>query len=406
MELKSKNSLLLLKKNCILTVFFINVNIVLFTCLKKNNAFVMLQTQEGSMVVSQEPQLKSRDQLWCSGCAGQGHLEHECNYYNREYPPSNPCIISYEDVLNQGGPNRTLNTTPSPPPPPVWNIQHQNNFYQNMSSFHSFPSTSQNIPYPGPIFIPPLMSQIIDPSQLFPVPAIFSQNQMMVPNININSNPTFLPVTTKVLNPFSVLVKQGEDTTKHRVLNDMMINYVNNGNNINCAGCYDSDNGKVIHPHMVKQGINELLKNNQRRIKQIIMSMPSHGVKQFLVKELDELENVVSQSDPNYLKKMLTKYDRTSQSKRVLSCDVVKEKCFWNRILNMFIFGVHQFMDGKLHVNFIKKFISEPKQNKLDNHKRKSLLNAYNYIFDGDRHVNVNYHRIIQQLIEKYNREN
>lgn len=353
-------------------------------------------------MISQEPQLKPRDQLWCSGCASQGHLEHECNYYNREYPPTNPCVSSYEDVLNQEDTSRFSNTIPTPPPPPVWNVRNQNNLYNNMSSFPSFPSTSQGIPYNTPIFIPPLMSQIIDPNQIFPVPALLGQNRMMIPNCTISSNPSLPPMLTKVLNPFSVLVKQGEDAAKHRILNKMMVDYINEVNDINYVGCYESNKSKVIHPHMVKQEANELLKINQRRIKQIIMSMPSRGVRQFLTKELADLENVVSQSDPKYLRKKLFKYEKISQSKRVLHCDVVKEKCFWYRILNMYIFGVHHFRDGKIHINYIKAYVSEPKQNKLDNHKRKSLLNAYNYIFGGDRHVNVNYYKIIQQLIEKY----
>ncbi|XP_018561668.1 uncharacterized protein LOC108903837 [Anoplophora glabripennis] len=361
-----------------------------------------LTTQEGPIVVSQEPQLKPKDQLWCSGCAKQGHLEHECNYYNREYPPSNPRIISYEDVLHQAGRNRLRNTTPSPPPQPILNIQEQHHFYRNVPAFSGVPSTSHTIPYSTPVFIPPLMHQIPYLNSIFPVPAPIGQIQTVVPAGDINCNPS----STKVLNPFSVLVRQDRDSPKNVVLDQMMSAYMNNGTNINFVGSYESESGRVIHPHMIKHGADELLRNDQRRVRQIIMSTPPHVVKQFLSKELDQLENVVGKSDPKYLRKKLFKYDRLSQSKKVLDCGVVKEKCFWYRILNMYIFGVHQLKDGKAHIGFIRKYLSEPKQNKLDCHRRKSLLNAYNYVFDANRHLNVNYYRIIQQLIDKYNAEN
>ncbi|XP_057654277.1 uncharacterized protein LOC130892726 isoform X1 [Diorhabda carinulata] len=55
-------------------------------------------TDKGPMVTS--PELpKPRFQQWCSGCAKQGHLEHECNYFNRYYPPTTPFINNYEDNL-------------------------------------------------------------------------------------------------------------------------------------------------------------------------------------------------------------------------------------------------------------------------------------------------------------------
>ncbi|KAJ8982487.1 hypothetical protein NQ317_019271 [Molorchus minor] len=61
-----------------------------------------LTTEEGPIVVPQVSQQQPSHKQWCSGCAKQGHLEHECTYYNRVYPPSNPYIMSYEDVLYDG----------------------------------------------------------------------------------------------------------------------------------------------------------------------------------------------------------------------------------------------------------------------------------------------------------------
>nr|CAI5835945.1 unnamed protein product [Callosobruchus analis] len=58
-----------------------------------------MTTEPGPIKVPTGPQLKPRHDQWCSGCASQGHLEHECYYYGRQYPPSLPYIINYDNVL-------------------------------------------------------------------------------------------------------------------------------------------------------------------------------------------------------------------------------------------------------------------------------------------------------------------
>ncbi|CAG9855850.1 unnamed protein product [Phyllotreta striolata] len=57
------------------------------------------KTKIGPIVPSSET-VKSKEQLWCSGCAKQGHLEHECLRHIREFPPTTPFVMSYVDVLN------------------------------------------------------------------------------------------------------------------------------------------------------------------------------------------------------------------------------------------------------------------------------------------------------------------
>lgn len=333
-------------------------------------------------MVPRGPQLKPRNQLWCSGCAGQGHLEHECNYYNREYPATNPNVVSYEDVLSQAN----NNNRPPPPPPPVWEGPHSNNF----------PQMPPNVPqYGNPFYVPPLMSQIMN---FLPSPVVMQQ-QINVPNSNENYNPNydqnFAPAPTKVLNPFSVMANQSPEVGS--LLNQLMARYMHEN------ACGASKNKTFIQPRKIYHGTMEVLQQNQKRVRNTIMSMPSHFVRDFLAKEIADLENVVSHSDPKYLKKKLFKYDKISASKRLLQWDVVKERCFWYRILNMFIFGVHQFKDGRVHMDFLRKFVSGSAHDKLDVHKRKALLNAYNYIFEGTRHNNVNYYKALQSLVQGYN---
>lgn len=52
--------------------------------------------------------IKEAKDLYCSGCAKQGHLEHTCDYYNRTHPPTTPVICEFKDVYNkESSPNKT-----------------------------------------------------------------------------------------------------------------------------------------------------------------------------------------------------------------------------------------------------------------------------------------------------------
>ncbi|CAH1971487.1 unnamed protein product [Acanthoscelides obtectus] len=73
-----------------------------------------ITTEPGPIKVTAGPQLKPRDQQWCSGCAAQGHLEHECYYYGRQYPPALPYIVNYDNVL---APDQVQNAASAPSTP-------------------------------------------------------------------------------------------------------------------------------------------------------------------------------------------------------------------------------------------------------------------------------------------------
>ncbi|KAJ8919778.1 hypothetical protein NQ315_006307 [Exocentrus adspersus] len=318
--------------------------------------------REGPLMVPEQAEITLLSQLWCSGCAGQGHLEHECNYYNRAYPPTTPYIMSYEDVY----PVPTFE-------PLVWDQQEQHSALEvippapTISDLYTAPCSS----------IPPLVPELMGPDCL------------LQEEINVN------PASTKVLNPFSALVRTHQNALSSNDLEQMMREYLMHVNNAHYM------TSTLIPPHLLNQSMNNFLKKDQRRIRGIIMSMPCHVVKRFLNKELADLENIVSQSDPKFLRGILFKYDNLSKSKRNLNYEVVLKKCFWYRVLNMFIFGVHHLKEGRVNIDYIRRYISESKQNKLDSSKRKSLLNAYNYVFEGGRHENVNYYKVIENLIKQ-----
>lgn len=66
------------------------------------------QTEEGPLVRPRGLPMKEVKDLYCSGCAKQGHLEYTCDYYNRTHPPSTPVICEFKDVYNkERRPNKT-----------------------------------------------------------------------------------------------------------------------------------------------------------------------------------------------------------------------------------------------------------------------------------------------------------
>ncbi|KAJ8931716.1 hypothetical protein NQ314_015334 [Rhamnusium bicolor] len=334
-----------------------------------------MDTEEGPIVVSEEAQLTSRDQFWCSGCGSRGHLEHECNYYDREFPPTTPFIVNYEDILYQHNPNRLAQDTATfPPPSTVTSEEHNAVSYPY---FENRPSTSQSTSMGNTHLSHSSHSSAVPPLMSLNIPAPLnspSAERTVVPsdrNLVIDM-PNSTPSSTKVLNPFSVFANRG--------MNNAL---------------------KKQNIHSQRLYTNKLCKNDERKNRHIIMSMSCNVVRQFLKKSIEELDTVATKYDPRLLRKKLYKYANCALSKRPLTEELVREKCFWYRVFNMFIFGVHKFRDGNLHVNYLRKYLSESKQNKLDENKRKSLFSAYNYIFGRDCHVNVNYSKIIRQIIQR-----
>ncbi|KAG5868742.1 hypothetical protein JTB14_012078 [Gonioctena quinquepunctata] len=350
-----------------------------------------LTTDDGPIVVSRE-QIKPRDEQWCSGCARQGHLEHECKSYPREYPPTTPYIVNYEDnlclsesrlarylvsstitsegqtsneVVGQGSeslagplvlPNETQipNVFVNPPLPALLPLP----MISQVSAVNQF-LTPNHLQY---------LSQLPVLTQLQSLAAI--QNQMMVPN---PASANYAAETAnRVLNPCSVPASSGISSPIHF---DNRF-YLKNADKID-----------VMDPN---------------RVKHLILTMPFAVVNDFLVKEMEELERCDVQ--PRLLKSKLFKCDKPGQPRKPMPASWQREKLFWFRLINMFIFGKHRLGDGRLHVNYLKKYLANPKPDQLNEHKRRSLLSSYSYIFTYDKHRNVNYYKWINNLIQKYDR--
>lgn len=135
------------------------------------------------------------------------------------------------------------------------------------------------------------------------------------------------------------------------------------------------------------------------KIQDFIFKMPRDTVKQFLRSEIKELDTRMVNYNPKALRSKLFKYNRIPETVVEKS---QKDRKYWLRSLNMFIFGVHCLNNGKYHMNFLRKFLATnfDVQN-FNEAERRSLFTSYCYIFNSGKHPNVNYYKLMKLLIDR-----
>lgn len=305
--------------------------------------------------------MRPRNQQWCSGCAQQGHLEHECNdiYYHREFPPTRPDIVTYVDIQSDYGCTRNIPCISQIFKKPV----------SNYSLIHNIPSLLDinTNPY---LHTPDTMNSNIN-----------MQMSNLVNNFNIEYN-----------------VNSQHKTQLPELVHQM-------GTNFECIDMNPRDSDIILQNSIVlplsANSISNLSKFDMTKIRELFMSLPQTDVKSFVRKQVDELDTKIVNYDLKLLRNKLFKYDRISEN---VSEKLKKDRLFWFRILNMFIFGLNTLNDGKLHMRYIRNFIACRKLIDFDKSKRRSLFNSYAYIFGVDKHKNVSYYRLIKLLMDKSNR--
>lgn len=314
--------------------------------------------------------MRPRNQQWCSGCAQQGHLEHECNdtYYHREFPPTRPDIVVYSDILNENSNQSNVPNIPQIVPP------------------------SPTIPNDFPLYrIPSLLNNLvtINSGQLLPF------GRTITPN-TLNSN-IIIQVPNLVPNPYvqqnilsSALIQTMRSNFQHPNINPLSASIIEQMRNN-----FQNPSAEDIVPTSVDPS-----KFDMRKIQELFMSMPHATVKSFVRKQVEELDTKIMNYNPKLLRHKLFKYDRIHEN---MTEKTKKDRCFWFRVLNMFIFGIHNLNDGKLHIRFIRNFLASKKSQEFDESRRRSLFNSYSYIFGVDKHTNVSYYRLIKLLVDRCN---
>ncbi|CAH1179042.1 unnamed protein product [Phaedon cochleariae] len=327
-------------------------------------------------IVTTQGSILAREQQWCSGCAGQGHLEHECDYYNREYPPTTPFIVRYDDNLAHSDNRRRLEG-PSQFVAP--NAQTPDFLAPNVRNPNFLAPNVRN-----PNFLAP---NVREPE--FSAPNVRTP-EFLAPNVGLLTTPD-LPLLRA--NPYAMPLL----FLPHRVMQntvEMDPRFVVTIPNPRASS--RPNNFDFSHSHVV--GDTEIDLTDGTKIKHLIMSAQSNVVHEFIVKELNELDNKVANCDLKMLRKKLFKYDRMVID--IKQTKEIREKRFWFRIFNMAIFGVRGMFDGKMNYNMLKNFLGQTENTTMYTWKRKALFDAYSYIFGYDKRK-LNYYKVMQLMIQK-----
>ncbi|KAJ8931715.1 hypothetical protein NQ314_015333 [Rhamnusium bicolor] len=476
-----------------------------------------MQTKEGPLVVSRQPQIKPRNQLWCSGCARQGHMEHECNYF-RQYPPTKPSVVSYEDVLPQRCTNLHKNHVRSSTrcygsidiskypqqipsceqnsadnaPLDEKNISYDNSnpnlFPKNLTLSYTVPSPHSHVPLlsnavhqvpsladkvPSPTRTSQSNSQVRSQKDLISLQSV-SQDKC---DRDVPSNQSDILVDSRTALPQGKYISSEKITSQNDFQNESNTNgklsLVSQCVSQNIISTADNFQSPVIHPisttvpifppkslkqsvsiqdnrnqlplsnpydfterdydnfileansgllnhirsiqfgtgfmsdgiqveavsirsKIVEKTMGYIIREDQKRISDLIINEPASIVREFLRKEMRELVCWVSKRDPVFLQKQYFKYNKLSLIQEPLTTKTVSDKCFWFRVLNMYLFGIHGFEKGKENLRILRGFLGEFKQKGVC---RADVVKAHKYVFGVVKHSGVNYPKLIEKTI-------
>lgn len=312
-----------------------------------------------------EQVFRPRNQQWCSGCAQQGHLEHECNdtYYHREFPPTRPDIITYIDILNEDNIPRDISYIPETIPKPA---------RPNDMALFSFPVMNNLLTIntnPLPSFGRTVAPNTLNSNIIIQVPNTCVQQNVLTPNLIDQMRSNF--------------GNQNVNNANSNLIQGMSHNFQKPVLPFDRTTCNSTDPSKF----------------DMKKIQELFMKMPHATVRNFVRKQIEELDTQIVNYNPKVLRHKLFKYDRSE----IYNEKIKRDRCYWFRVLNMFIFGIHNLNDGKLHIKFIRNFLANQRANEFDETNRRSLFNSYSYIFGVDKHTNISYYRLIKLLVDRCN---
>ncbi|XP_063910404.1 uncharacterized protein LOC135127740 isoform X2 [Zophobas morio] len=296
-----------------------------------------LTTSEGPLIKQTGPSLKEKNQLWCSGCARSGHLEHSCRFYKSIYPPTDVDIKSYEDIYKE----ETKQQKPLRFSPPS-NHHMNNQVYQPRPAFRgNYAQTSHNYNQVNPQFIKPFMD------------GIFVANQQ-----------NFFP-------PEPPNLLQYPPNHNHVVFNNVLPTFISFDSQVPAPSAYEPV------PELKSGSRYFKTKRNGKVANSMFFNSTAIQLQQFVSEELRRLTKV------GVMSHKLVQEVR----KRRIPDDY--------EMLNMLLFGVFNLKEGKGHLEKLKQF-SWTKKSRVDNGTRRRLLVSYCYIFGRDCHPDVDYNELLR----------
>lgn len=293
--------------------------------------------------------MKSSDELWCCGCAQQGHLEHNCMYSNRQYPPTIPYIQSFEDVYGS-----CAEKAPTDP-----KVGHN----------------ERNI--------------ILGDGQA---------GQTCNISIQITNSPILVPNPVNAyssINQQNFRGQQEQDFTQ-----DVFEGFLFDSNLDNLAQSQPQDHQEQYEPNAkILRKLKRYSLVDQQGARLFEMH-PGHVVQSFIMNELKKLHHL-SEMSSRGVKKFCQTYRSISNKKPPYSAGVMRKQGEVYQKANMLVFGVHLFGLGKRHMENLNNFVFCKTTPYLTKEKCLSLYEAYFYIFAKQKQKCINYTKLLRIILSK-----
>lgn len=317
------------------------------------------------MVTYDGPELKDKSQLWCSGCAQAGHLEHDCRFYKSIYPPSDPFIKSYDDIYQEKTKTQSDRT----------NKDLRNNLPLNQTINYNMNNSKRTCVFQE-----------------------FDQRNMMGYNFNQNNfghlnqqfgnimDGVFMANQQNFFQQGSIPVFNQFPQNNQFIFGNTMPNFIN----VDAEATSSNNNNFRELPNVEPSG---LIKNGRiskivRRQNSMFFSSSARQLYFFINSELHRLSKLSMMSN-----KVANEMKKRRAPRRGIT--VIEE---YYETLNMLLFGVFNFFEGKMHLERLKQFKREGQKYRVNNATRKQLHRSYCYIFGRDKHNGVDYGELLRQI--------
>lgn len=321
------------------------------------------------------PPLRQKKDLWCSGCARPGHLEHSCRSYKSAYPATDPYIKSFEDVYKERNEQFTRQQVNYVPHQNYLMQEYDQRFNYNFNYNHFANSLVQN-----GLFVANQQNFFTNQFARDFINSYAGCSNQFTFNDDLPGYISF--ESPRPQNNFNQVSFQQPQNNLNEV------SFQHPQNNLNEVSFQHSQNNfnEVPLPEL-----NEA---------ELITSEKTYRNSKFLNMPLQSLQNFISQELVK-LTKMSVRMANNSKELRELKkrqepIDPKADPGYY-KMLNMLLLGIHHFHRGKNHLEVLRQFKRE-RIPEYTSKKRKSLRRAYYYIFGSDKHSGIDYNELLRRI--------
>ncbi|XP_008191804.1 uncharacterized protein Zcchc7 [Tribolium castaneum] len=321
-----------------------------------------LTTTEGPLKTYSGPALKPN--LWCSGCAQPGHLEHMCDFYKSMYPPTDPFIKNYDQVYDDENENEPQEEAPQPDPQP--------NFAPNPPQNYVMQGVNQGLNYN--CNYDQFANAFIQNGMFVANQQNFYTNQFAPQDGYMQGYPQYSNAYTSFCDNLPKYISLA--TPQHTVIATPQHTVI--------ATPQHTVNLEAPRPEIPSL---EFATPAERKVHCNSMFFSSSGrlLRQFVSRELAKLSKISFN-----VKRYVTELKRRQVPRGA------RRRAEYYELANMVLFGVLCLGDGKFHLNALKQLKMD--KSKLSCFRRQKLHRAYCFIFGCERHDSVDYNELISRI--------